>query len=67
MGFHAEVLALQQRLGISYKDAAHRLYMAALEKLKAEEQCYREHKSLGNQLETSLKRIQETLRSIDNS
>jgi predicted phosphohydrolase len=29
-------MALQRTLGISYKDAAHRLYMAELERLKAE-------------------------------
>jgi hypothetical protein len=32
---HAEVQALQQMLGLSYKDAAHRLYMAELERVKA--------------------------------
>ena len=32
---HAEVVALQQHLGITYKDASHQLYMAELEKLKA--------------------------------
>jgi hypothetical protein len=32
---HAEVKALQNRLGISYKDAAHRLYSAEVSKMKA--------------------------------
>ena len=31
---HAEVKALQNKLGTSYKDASHRLYMAEVEKLK---------------------------------
>ena len=31
---HAEVLALQKKLGISYKDAAHRLYMSEVERIK---------------------------------
>lgn len=31
---HAEIMALQKVLGISYKDASHRLYMAELERLK---------------------------------
>jgi hypothetical protein len=31
---HAEVLALQQTFGISYKDAAHRLFMTEVERLK---------------------------------
>lgn len=38
---HAEVLALQERLGISYKDASHRLYMAEMERMKAEENFFR--------------------------
>jgi hypothetical protein len=38
---HAEVKALQAHLGISYKDAAHRLHMAALEGLKANRQAAR--------------------------
>ena len=36
MELHAEVKALQARLGISYKDAAHRLYMAEIAKLNSE-------------------------------
>lgn len=36
LSLHAEVLALQRTLGISYKEAAHRLYMSELERLKAE-------------------------------
>jgi hypothetical protein len=31
---HAEIKALAQQLGLSYKDAAHRLYMAEVERLK---------------------------------
>ncbi|KAH9486125.1 hypothetical protein JR316_0000189 [Psilocybe cubensis] len=34
LSLHAEVCSLQQRLGISYKDAAHRLYLAEVEKLQ---------------------------------
>ena len=33
---HSEVKALQELLGISYKDAAHRLYMAEVEHFKVE-------------------------------
>lgn len=35
---HAEVLAMQSRWGISYKDAAHRLYLAELEKMKVDKE-----------------------------
>ena len=38
LSLHAEVLALQKTLGLSYKDAAHRLYMSEVEKMKAEKQ-----------------------------
>ncbi|KAF8802330.1 hypothetical protein BYT27DRAFT_7261112 [Phlegmacium glaucopus] len=31
---HVEIQALAQKLGLSYKDAAHRLYMAEIERLK---------------------------------
>jgi hypothetical protein len=31
---HSKIIALTQRLGISYKDACHRLYMAEIERLK---------------------------------
>ena len=31
---HVEVIALQETLGISYKDAAHRLFMAEVERIK---------------------------------
>ena len=37
MGLHAEILSLCERLGISYKDACHRLYMTEWEKLKLDE------------------------------
>jgi hypothetical protein len=35
LGLHAEVKALQKQYGISYKDAAHRLYHAELQTLAA--------------------------------
>lgn len=38
MSLHAEVKALQATLGLSYKDAAHRLYMAEVEKMRAQRQ-----------------------------
>ena len=47
---HAEVLALQESLGISYKDASHRLYLAELEKLKVADEKYKAFKNLGKRL-----------------
>ena len=34
LGLHAEIMSLRETLGISYKDASHRLYMAEWKKLK---------------------------------
>jgi hypothetical protein len=36
LNLHAEIKALQTTLGLSYKDAAHRLYMAEVERMKVE-------------------------------
>ena len=41
MGVHAEVLALWEMLGISYKDASHRLYMMECEKLRTDEKTHK--------------------------
>ncbi|KAF8811546.1 hypothetical protein BYT27DRAFT_7089203 [Phlegmacium glaucopus] len=38
LNLHAEVRALQTQLGLSYKDAAHRLYMAEVQKMETETQ-----------------------------
>jgi len=37
LALHAEVRALQQQLGLSYKDSAHRLFLAEVEKLKEQD------------------------------
>jgi hypothetical protein len=68
---HGEVIALQETLGISYKDAAHRLYMAELEKVKAHEKMAKSfanlQKSVDTTLEMAYKAINEIERnSIDN-
>jgi hypothetical protein len=60
---HAEVLALQQRLGISYKDASHRLYLAEVERMKADEKAVKAFKILEEAtrkaLETAYQAVQE--------
>ena len=38
---HAEIKALQETLGISYKDAAHRLFLAEVERVKKAESAER--------------------------
>jgi len=47
---HAEVVALQEKLGISYKNASHQLYMAELEKLKAADESHKAFKNLDKHL-----------------
>ena len=50
---HREIKALQSRLGISYKDAAHRLYVGEIDKLKNKKVT-----------EINCKKIQEQLEDI---
>ena len=49
---HAEIRSLQQSLGISYKDAAHRLFMAEVERIK--------------KADSSAKCFEEVRRPLDN-
>ena len=56
---HVEVLALQETLGISYKDASHCLYLAKLEKLKVADEKYKAFKNLGNCLGKFVHNINE--------
>jgi len=41
LALHAEVKAIQQEFGLSYKDGAHRLYLAEISRLKALERAHR--------------------------
>jgi hypothetical protein len=38
LALHAEIKALQEQLGLSYKDAAHRLYHSEVQKLRVEDE-----------------------------
>jgi hypothetical protein len=63
---HAEVRALQAHLGISYKDAANRLHMAALERLKAEREMARGFASLRERADqTVFQEIYPVVMAID--
>jgi hypothetical protein len=55
------VIALQDRLGISYKDAAHRLYMAEVERMKVDEKM---HKAFTNAQISSQQALQRAYNSI---
>ncbi|KAF8801929.1 hypothetical protein BYT27DRAFT_7215798 [Phlegmacium glaucopus] len=61
---HSEVLALQERLGILYKDAAHCLYMAELEGVKAQQNMYKAFTSLQGSMEKTLKMAYNTVKVI---
>lgn len=67
MSAHAEVIALQERLGISYKDAAHRLFMAEMERLKSDEMMYRSFGNLKISVEKALRRCFDDVKDIEGS
>jgi hypothetical protein len=62
---HAEVIALQERLGISYKDAAHRLFMAEMERLKSDEMMYRSFGNLKISVEKALERFFDSVKNVE--
>lgn len=64
MVLHAEVKALQDRLGIAYKDASHRLYMAEIAKLKAEDIALKSHRVLIDGTDEKIRRFEEKLSHI---
>ncbi|KAF8814637.1 hypothetical protein BYT27DRAFT_7219579 [Phlegmacium glaucopus] len=59
LGLHAEIKSLQERLGISYKDASHRLYMSQLEKLKAEKDASKAFSNLKLRTDGAVKMFNE--------
>ena len=60
---HAEILALQERLGLSYKDAAHRLYIAELERVKRDRMMF---KAFSNFEKSTKKTLEMALKSLGN-
>jgi hypothetical protein len=62
---HAEVLALQKRLGLSYKDAAHRLCMAEIEKMKADEKAYKSFAKLAASTEKALENSYDVVQEVE--
>ena len=49
---HAEVKALQDYLGISYKDAAHRLFLAEVERVKRADSAHKSFRAIRLSLES---------------
>ncbi|KAF8810376.1 hypothetical protein BYT27DRAFT_7281205 [Phlegmacium glaucopus] len=62
---HAEVLALQEQLGISYKDASHHLYMAELERLKSDKKMHKAFANLQVLTEQVLERAYNSIRQAE--
>lgn len=58
------MLALMDRLGISYKDASHRLYMAELERVNSDQTMHKAFANLQVSTEQALKRAYESIRDI---
>jgi hypothetical protein len=61
---HTEVVLLQERLGISYKDASHRLYMAELERVKRDQKLYTSFASLEGSIKKTLEMAYNTISEI---
>lgn len=61
-----EIKALRAKMGISYKDASHRLYMSTVEKLNIEHKCQRKFKRLTSHLQLSIDKIRDELFAIEN-
>lgn len=61
METHAEVVALQEKFGISYKDACHRLYFQQMEIARSAEK----NAKVWGDLEKSLKASQDYLHGYD--
>ena len=52
---------MQERLGISYKDASHRLYMAELERMKADERMYKCFATLQGLIKKALEKAYKSI------
>ena len=63
---HAEILALQEWLGLSYKDAAHCLYMAEMERLKADESSYKVNRILRDKSKEALEKALKSVTELEN-
>lgn len=64
MGLHAEILALRDKLGITYKDASHRLYMTAFEKVRTEDRATKAFDTLAKRTRAGLTNVQNKLADL---
>jgi hypothetical protein len=61
---HAEVKALQNQLGTSYKDASHRLYMAKVKKLEQQDVTLKTFATVKERMESNLQSFQHRFLEI---
>ena len=61
---HAEVKALQNQLGMSYKDASHRLYMTEVEKLSQQDITLKTYATLKKRMELNLQSFESRFSEI---
>ena len=65
LGCHAEVKALQNHLGTSYKDTSHHLYMAKVEKLKQQDMTLKTYATLKERMEYGQTSFESRLAQIE--
>jgi hypothetical protein len=65
LNLHAEIKAMQARLGISYKDASHRLYLAEWERIKVEDNAYKAFLALKEETAAAIKTFEQRLFDIE--
>jgi hypothetical protein len=65
LGCHAEVKALQNHLGTSYKDASHRLYMTEVEKLEQQAINLKTYSTLKERMEYGRTSFESRLAQIE--
>ena len=61
LGLHAKIMSLRETLGISYKDASHRLYMAEWEKLKTDARTQKAFNLLTTRTKKTIEKLQTSL------
>lgn len=64
-GLHHEIKVLMERYGISYKDAAHRLYMTEWEKVRKDDRCKKAFSILADRTRGSLLNIRKKLNDLN--
>lgn len=64
IGLHHEINVLMERYGISYKDAAHRLYMTETEKIRTDNRAKKAFGILADRTRSSLLNIREKFNEV---